>query len=515
MNRLELFQRVYADEMEDVTPIFKADYAMLRELWETIPTEFREALFNHESVKFREDEFLDFGLVKIPISPKATNVRDVVEQFAYRQASAFCIDLPPFFRQVMMLADDPDMMDTLFFGTLGALSAAMPNVSGSLFGERIEPNLFIFVTGPAASGKGKIGLCRKLLEPLSAKFDSEFIIPANTSDTAFYEELYYNKGRGIIFESEADTLSQAFKKGSGKFSDGLRCGFHNEPIAYLRRANHERVVINHPVFSVVLTGTPGQVPLLFDSPENGLFSRFLFYRLSGNKESYSDASKEVSGINGKMLADYMSRLGEDVRDFYDELQHKAGGVEFYLSDDQYTQFMSHFHDETIRYRELFIEAYGNETAGENATSIMNRMGNICYRMMMILTVSRLMASDEGLPKRIVCDNRDFDYVMDLEPKLRLHNTIHYDEMMVANKSVLPLGEENVEVDESSDDGMNAKQRDFYCQLPNEFTTQSAMQTAKNIGISSRSVARYLSFYCDLGLLKCLYRGVYRKIEDKK
>lgn len=47
---------------------------------------------------------------------------------------------------------------------------------------------------------------------------------------ATYQALSDNHGWGVIFETEADTLTQALKTDYGDYSDGLRKAYHHEPI---------------------------------------------------------------------------------------------------------------------------------------------------------------------------------------------------------------------------------------------------------------------------------------------
>ena len=47
-------------------------------------------------------------------------------------------------------------------------------------------------------------------------------IPANNSTTGVFQLLSDNEGKGLIFETEGDTLAQAFKSDYGNYSDGFR-----------------------------------------------------------------------------------------------------------------------------------------------------------------------------------------------------------------------------------------------------------------------------------------------------
>jgi hypothetical protein len=153
-----------------------------------------------------------------------------------------------------------------------------------MMGGVVYPNLFSFVTAPAASGKGSIKYSKEVLKcyhetiKSSSEFGNQaFFIPANNSASKIYEMLDANGGIGLIFETEADTLSNSMKQEWGSFSDVLRKVFQNEDISQARRNNNEYIEVNKPKFSICLTGTNEQVGRLINSTENGLFSRFLFY----------------------------------------------------------------------------------------------------------------------------------------------------------------------------------------------------------------------------------------------
>ena len=88
-------------------------------------------------------------------------------------------------------------------------------------------------------------------------------IPANNSATGFLEILGDSDKRGLIFETEGDTLAKAFKSDYGDFSDGFRNAFQHEPISYYRRTDKEYVEIDRPCLSALLSGTPKQIQTLY------------------------------------------------------------------------------------------------------------------------------------------------------------------------------------------------------------------------------------------------------------
>ena len=81
-------------------------------------------------------------------------------------------------------------------------------------------------------------------------------IPANSSASDFFQLLFENEGRGLIFEPEGDTLSHAFKSDFSDYSDGLQKGFQHETISLFRKTDHEHFEIKKPCLAGVSSGTP-------------------------------------------------------------------------------------------------------------------------------------------------------------------------------------------------------------------------------------------------------------------
>ena len=60
-----------------------------------------------------------------------------------------------------------------------------------------------------------------------------------------------NNEKGLIFETEGDTLAQTFKSEHGNYSDGFRKAFHHETISYNRRKDREFVELASPQLSAL------------------------------------------------------------------------------------------------------------------------------------------------------------------------------------------------------------------------------------------------------------------------
>ncbi len=489
----------------------------------------------------------------------------VARHYAFRMVGSE--QLPPFLRRAILMADDSDSADVLLLSALTAASACMPNLRGSLLDEEVRPNLYTLITGSAASGKGKAALCRRLLDPIDAL--RRIVIPGNSSATAMNEALYEFGGHGIIFETETDTLSHAFRLG-GSFSSDLRKAFHGESISYRRRTNHEEVVIPDPQLSLFLTGTPGQTHKLLHDTENGLFSRMLFYRLTARKESFV-APEGGSAISATAVRHYYEALGYELRDLYLALLQHGTTLRFALSDEQSSGFLNHFNNITNAYEQLAIKAYMSEDAADQMTGICRRMGNICYRLLMIMSALRQVEQGAGGIKvqglngikdqslsgikvqglsgikaqglsgikvqglngskvqgvsrievrgwsRIEvqgasrgCDlswhRDDFDTMVLWAEMLMHHTLIHYDELLVDNGLV---SDDEVEPDLDSPDLLNEAQRQLWEALPKNFINKEAILIALENGIQLRTTAKYLDLYLALGLLRRTSRGCYSK-----
>ncbi|QKG54378.1 DUF3987 domain-containing protein [Hymenobacter sp. BRD67] len=133
-------------------------------------------------------------------------------------------------------------------------------------------------------------------------------IPGNTSGAAILSQLAENGSLGgIMFETEADTLSTALGGEHGKFGDGLRKIFQHEPLSVLRKADRQHLDIERPALSIAITGTPGQLSRLMPTAEDGLVSRFLFYSFS-----QPPVWRDVSPRAGKPLGSYFTPLADEL-----------------------------------------------------------------------------------------------------------------------------------------------------------------------------------------------------------
>lgn len=423
-------------------------------------------------------------------------------------------NLPDFLQRVTAKATSAEDKDLLLLGSLVAISPCLPNIYGVYAERNVYPNLFLFVTAQASAGKGRLTLCRKLVEPIHKalreqskaeqqeyqrqlteytmtkdKTDMErpqepplrmLIIPANNSATGLFQILNDNKGIGLIFETEGDTLAQTFKSEHGNYSDGFRKAFHHEIISYNRRKDREFVELETPRLSALLSGTPKQVSTLIPNAENGLFSRFIFYYMN-IKPIWKDV---FAGDDSQTLDDYFRHLGNQFFDFYKTLQQQSAPLRFCLTATQQQTFNAHFSQAQNQY--LYL-------CGVDYLATVRRLGLITFRIAMILTTLRIMATGH-ISTPLICNDTDFYASLEMVKILIQHAARIYETLPAeAEKTKQP----------------NQKQQ-FLEKLPPEFSRQDYLKTAQALNIPDKTAEKHIAKFVQSGLINHFAHDKYFK-----
>ena len=334
-------------------------------------------------------------------------------------------------------------------------------------------------------------------EPQEPPFLSLFI-PANSTATVVYQTLSENNGVGLLFETEGDTLANAFNSDLGNYSDGFRKAFHHETISYLRKKDHEYVEITKPKFSAILSGTPQQVFNLIPSAENGLFSRFIFYVMP-TEIVWHDMFDETDCPTSDEL---FQQIGRDFYRFHKDLARQP--ISFSLTRIQQQHFNEFFTSTQAQYAALY---------GDDIIASVRRLGLILFRFAMILTVLRQMeddafpppaGSDEGQPSEILlsCDDDDFSTALAIVEVLLQHTVTVF--------QVLPRrterGFSNPRRRRTTDDNLKR----LLAALPSSFSRAAYLQAAVTVGITEKSAERYIAELCKSGLLAHPSNDLYMK-----
>ncbi|WP_334057676.1 DUF3987 domain-containing protein [Polaribacter sp. P097] len=412
--------------------------------------------------------------------------------------------IPEFLKLVVEPASSAEEKDILLLGAVTAFSACLPKLFGIYDQNKVYSNLYLFVTAPASAGKGRLNKIKNLVDPvhkskreqskvLKQQYDSEMnmynlhkgksekaekpskppeqmlFIPANNSVTGVYQLISDNEGKGLIFETEGDTLAQAFKSDYGNYSDGFRKAFHHETISYYRRTDREYVDIERPCLSTILSGTPKQVATLIPNAENGLFSRFMFYYMN-IKPVWKNVFNNSNKLN---LDDYYNNLGLQFLELYKTLKNNAE-IEIQLSAKQQVEFNTFFESLQTKYLNLQPEEY---------IATIRRLGLIAFRLMMVFSVLRIMEDGDVNTIRI-CEDEDFNNSVSIVSTLVKHSSKVFNDLPIEPKTQKRL---------------NKKER-FLNELSAKFTRQDYLDAATKLGIPSKTAEGYITTFVKANLI---------------
>lgn len=438
-------------------------------------------------------------------------------------------NLPPILRDAAQKQTTFEGQDKVILSLLNLASGFSPNVCGIYDRRLVFPPFYNFIVAPSGADKGVIPACLALVKPIKLEIQSRYeaehreylkkkaafealskkekvnatepeeppyrspLISVNASATAFYQDLAANGGWGAIFETEADTLTQAIKQDYGDYSSGLRKAFHHEAIDYSRRKDNEHVYVDKPRMSILLTCTPGQVPLLLSpqNTENGLANRFVFYLLRksrGWRNVFEDCEETLS--------EQMAPLGLRFKAIYDDLQaFSKEPLKFTLNEEQ-----------KIRFNQFFEPLYNEQVGlhGDELDAFVFRLGLTTYRIAMALTILRHEEqqprfSQQGEP--LVCTENDYQTAITIASCLINHTVFVY-------KRLLPHTETPLS---TSGKPMSSQELAFLNALPQEFTRKEYLMVARQLQMSERTAERYVgAFITDYNVVIRISTAHYRK-----
>lgn len=445
-------------------------------------------------------------------------------------------DLPSYLWPVWDNETDAVSRDKMLLGTLNVISGLLPSSIYSLYDRRkIYAPLYNFIYGRFATSKGDLEAVKHIADPIKremrrkydddkAAYDEEMLkwenlpkkergpqpvepvlhspfVYANSSAAVVYRDLDANGGWGVMFETEADSLSNMLSKSEyGDYSDLLRKAHHHESCPYKRITEHINIELEAPRLSIFLTGTGSQLPLLLPAGNvsNGLASRFLFYALPDSTLVF----RNVFAQSDKPMEDVYKDLGSAFMPLYHALLRRADHpIQFMLSHTQQQRFISTF-------QEVLTEQAGMLGVGINGFIL--RIALECFRYAMVLTALRrlselnecesLFDDDE---QALICDERDFKTAMTIINCLVNHTGRVYS--FVFDKDDDPFNKPGL---------TPSKQlQDFYHALPSnrEFNSIEAKQIASGLNISQRTMYRLLGEMVDkFQVLNHPSQGVYAK-----
>lgn len=402
-------------------------------------------------------------------------------------------NLPEILRESCALFHEGIEQDVLLVSALGVISACLPNVQGIYFNNPLTPHLYLFNTAPAASGKGIMKWARwfaqnihdHLIEQsrnVQAAYEMELeqyenlskaqklsgqkptepsrkmlFIPANSSSSAFIQAMAENNFSGIIFETEADSMAKTSRQDWGDSSDLYRNAFEHENISMYRRKDREYLEIKSPHLAIVMSGTPKQVTHIMPETENGLFSRFLYYKFEDHG-GFKNPFVSPANLN---YMEFFSEKGRYIFDLWQELQKRTQPLTFKLTEEQETRFTDCF-DQMLTKDRLLV--------GSDFDANVKRMGIIHFRIAMILSVLRMFEDGEYLDT-LICDDLDYETAMTIVTTLEKHAIAVYHNMDI--------------------NGLKGIKLSFYEKLPMKFDRQGYLKVAAELGIKEKTAEYYI------------------------
>lgn len=398
-------------------------------------------------------------------------------------------NLPEFLRNITSKFSKDRERDIFFTGFLGVSSACLNKIYTVYDSRTAFANMFMFVSAPAGSGKGNLAFVRDIFKPYETYINSlgednrqSLFVPGNSTASALISQLKdCDKGGRILFETEADTLTNALSQEHGNFSDILRKVFHHEEISLSRVTDRQFEKIDKPQLSLVLSGTPAQVRNLIPSVENGLFSRFSIYNFT-TSSGWKGLSYNFADNSTQSLEEYFKGKGEELLGLISVLNSRDSQLQFRLTEKQVDSFNRH--------NEKIFDYLENNNYG--ATDILFRNALNIVRTALILSFFR---QHEHLSNKslMYCEDVDFEIALDLCRTYFLHNLYIYKESPSSNGK------------KTSPDQM------FFANLPKEFTKFQALEIGAQLNLKDRTVGYRLDDLCKTGQLIKPKNGFYQKV----
>ena len=435
---------------------------------------------------------------------------------------------PELLERIISFGKNPEQRDILLLGAFTVLGASLSHIVRCQYGRKWQaPCMQTFIVAPSASGKSALTWVRLLIEPIHDKIRSEvkeamktyrrekaaydslgkerknqeapvlppnrmFLISGNNTGTGILQNIMDSNGTGIIFETEADTISTAIGTDYGHWSHTLRRAFDHDFLSYNRRTDQEYREVKKSYLSILISGTPAQVKPLIPSAENGLFSRQIFYYMPAIHEW-----QDQFGTHNTDMEKLFTAMGEEWKRQLDAL--KQGGLyTLKFTEEQQNEFNKLF-------SALFLHAHTNQN-DEMSSSVARMAVNICR----IATIVGLLRGDLTPDAELSADNlkdgivtrwdihlspADFKAVIGLVEPLYIH-AAHI-------LSFLPPTEINRRT--------NADRDSFFNGMPPTFSRAELLEHATETGINANTAQSWLHRLLKHGAVQEMAsKGHYRK-----
>lgn len=461
--------------------------------------------------------------------------------------------LPKMIRDVLALYEDPDIRTMLLMGAMATIGSALSNVRVRHERRLYSMGMMCLCVGPSASGKGAMGDVASLVSDIDATINEEWqremtdykkksnrferytkqrereaqrdtsqlvdindiadeaeepqpplrrmhMLPTKTTAANYHVVLYAN-GRNIsyLYVPELAELNAGNKGAFGDFKYMMLAAQNEEPLHTGRKTDDEDYRIEHTRLAIVATGTFSAVQAFIPNLEDGLSTRFIYHNLPG-KRTMRDEMDEATAMRHNATLNSVreavtaiwteQRLLDDTTD--EELPRLI------ISNEQ-REMVNKYYQQLAEFAALAMHEVDLRAA------ILRSRLNL-YRMLMILAVMRRY-EERGSAKGMF-DNREFT-IADED----LHWALSYVFYTIGQTSTM-YSRLRTEEKKARKRTQSISALGFLMELPDQFTTKKACEIAEAIPMAQRTVSKHLKTLKDMGLIVCLKKGTYVKVEKR-
>ena len=462
-----------------------------------------------------DNNFID--VVQILPNKPVFPIPEKSKSLIYDQELRNIIDTaPPIIQNICQRFTSTDELTMALFSTI--------TLTGSLFGsikinyhDKINyPALMLLVVFPPASGKGCLSVIRKLISKINAelveanndnirqyklKYDQYkkglktnslvlppvkplmpmISIPGDVTSAKLIEQLSHNGSEQalMIFETEADAFgnSSSNSQHGTQLSTVLRKSFEFETVSQARKTEGELLISETPKLVMVLSGTENQITKIFNSNEDGLFSRFMIV-IGNSSPKWMDVRPDSSKGSHESFF-------ESTADYYHQMW------KYFIGKDIEVKFTSDQWDRINLFGETNL-AINHHFKGELTGSLAKRHANMITRLAATLTITRLYGGN-GIHPKVTCADQDFDIAL-----------------WMAEHSLNWSLEIYKKLPEKRKDSVPAVKLSLLRALPEYFVAKEALSLGNSIKIPKRTLHRYLTSFIESGYLARLNFGNYQK-----
>ncbi len=327
------------------------------------------------------------------------------------------------------------------------------------------------------------------------------MIADNITVPAMLQYLKGSEPRTVLLTAtELLTIVQQSRTDYGNMRDLLLRAFHEERMSYaIRGNNNESLYLDRVRLGVLLSGTYDSLRQFMPTTADGLPSRFLFYETPADTDWRTPMNHHRSQAFRKSLtataAIYDSLYSILTR--YDDTHDDALRPTLALTDAQ-EAYLDH------AFSEMNDWFYGY-TGSEQILSAVRRRIIDAKRIIMLLSLLRGYHAHQSWSEvlatpHIEADDDDIDTTLTLIRHLMHHS-------IAAFMLIEPAQAESAPPD-------NPTAASFLDLLPPTFATAEAMEIGKQVGVSDRTVKRYLKALCKGRFISKLEKGRYRRCRTK-